>query len=1390
MKRIITCLLALAMLFSLFSPIAASEQPTSEKAGSSLGFSEENSLGALLNEAMEDEGSLDDGLDALIQSVHMEEKTATVSVMVPQPAILVVGIFDETTDAMLGCGVLNVDTGEEVREIALEIEIDAMPEFYRGKVFLLDRETNAPLSQVYCHEKTTRGYHEIAVARATDFPAEQVMNLDGNIETNFVVFHGDVLSVDMDQVTDQGNGSYTISNAPDAVRAMGEGDVLAAIHEDGSLLVVKAASVSVRGSSVEIRGASDLEAEDVFQMIKLDIDSEEYGLAEGCASGSRNVPGTYLADGEGTRADDPLHTTTWDVADGTLQMKRGDKDLPALGIAPTVTFQYYRSPGYGYYMGRIDYEITLEIDLSADEKEENKGGDDNKDDGEKVLFEWEPEISVPTPYPGVTIEGVAKIGLELELGASYNLKLAGSAGKEYFAGSGRWHEIRTAPRFFNEVEVQGSVALVFGMGVGVAFCDELVEFSLMGVAKLEGTASCVLSDDDREKIHICNVCIGIELSVGLAVEAELTLLFRELSLEMEILTKPVGKAHLCLEHHWPDSPYTGLGDLGPGMHFGWSECERYAYPVMLQVMDKERNPISNVTVRLFRESGEIAQAYAGVWRYLGPEEMVTDNGGVLNCYLESGSYIAAVGSSKIPFTVSEESNEIILIGDAVSPEIDRKEFRIHMNSRVAVGRNTPVRVTLGDEDVTERVEWNIENLSVAALDLGDEVTVSGIQIGTTQMTASMIADGQAYRVDQEIQVYEIIDEGTYYSMKWEFSSDYVLTISGEGGVSRSPWSAYNPRIEKIIIQEGITSIGGKIFEECVMLTCVQLPDSLKRIESQPFMGCISLEQITLPENLSEISGGAFRGCINLVSIDVDPDNPYFRIVDGFVLSKDGTKLLAAAQGAASVVHVPEGVTTIADSCFAGARITRLELPNSVAHIGSSAFLECELLESVTVYGSGYAAPITTGQSGFGIASFKACTSLKSVEFPSAMNAILGSAFRDCSQLERIEIPDHITYMDQAAFQVCESLKYVKLPKNLERLPAYTFEFCTELEEVVWPEELVYIGNQSFKKCTMLAEIVLPDSVTEIGQNAFYDCTGLSSIIFSKNLKKIGMNVFWGCESLTQVAFPDGLEFIGNFAFVDSGLISVVVPDSVTYLGSLAFQNTPLQDVTLGTGISEINMQTFARCEELTTLTIRGTLNKIGNLAFSGCNQLTDIYYGGSDWTAVEISDVAAQGNLENANIHYISRAVLTSAFSQRGAGEVSVTYTGLVPGRAYVLLMLREDGATITPDNLVYINQASASPEGTLSFSFTIGVSLDGARLCLIGADGTEHIEEKILIGDTNSDGKVNALDLVRLRQHLAGWDVTVAPGSADCNGDGKVSALDLILLRQHLAGWNVTLGR
>ena len=63
---------------------------------------------------------------------------------------------------------------------------------------------------------------------------------------------------------------------------------------------------------------------------------------------------------------------------------------------------------------------------------------------------------------------------------------------------------------------------------------------------------------------------------------------------------------------------------------------------------------------------------------------------------------------------------------------------------------------------------------------------------------------------------------------------------------------------------------------------------------------------------------------------------------------------------------------------------------------------------------------------------------------------------------------------------------------------------------------------------------------------------------------------------------------------------------------------------------------------------------------------------------------------------------------------------------------------------------------------------------------------DKTVAGDVNFDGKVDLLDLLVFRKHLAKQRVTACCFASDVNGDKMVDVEDLVLLKQYLAKYNV----
>ena len=87
------------------------------------------------------------------------------------------------------------------------------------------------------------------------------------------------------------------------------------------------------------------------------------------------------------------------------------------------------------------------------------------------------------------------------------------------------------------------------------------------------------------------------------------------------------------------------------------------------------------------------------------------------------------------------------------------------------------------------------------------------------------------------------------------SDDGTLTISGSDMPDYSygnngfyytynvPWYNQRDKIKKVIIENGVTSIGDYAFLDCSGLTSITIPNSVTSIKISAFMGCSALKLI-------------------------------------------------------------------------------------------------------------------------------------------------------------------------------------------------------------------------------------------------------------------------------------------------------------------------------------------------------------------------------------------------------------------------------------------------------------------------------------------------------------------------------------------------------------------
>jgi len=113
------------------------------------------------------------------------------------------------------------------------------------------------------------------------------------------------------------------------------------------------------------------------------------------------------------------------------------------------------------------------------------------------------------------------------------------------------------------------------------------------------------------------------------------------------------------------------------------------------------------------------------------------------------------------------------------------------------------------------------------------------------------------------------------NVKYTYPEEDVLVIEGQGALLGRRIKFYNENrvteIKKIIIQEGVTSIGDSCFSRYYpMLESIEIPSSVNSIGEGAFVGCHNLKEIILPSGLTCIPNNCFRECYNLKEI-ITPD---------------------------------------------------------------------------------------------------------------------------------------------------------------------------------------------------------------------------------------------------------------------------------------------------------------------------------------------------------------------------------------------------------------------------------------------------------------------------------------------------------------------------------------
>lgn len=1187
-----------------------------------------------------------------ITDIVMDGSHATVTYKSAEAADLVVACYTEDTQEMVTSGTVRVAA---TADGTAELTIENVPAFYVVKGFLLNEE-HAPLCNAYTKSLYTEAMDQIKQATTKDFEEDRVLNLDQNLDTNFMVVGEDVSLMQDETSTvyaDEDNQIYRFTNPGEELTSLKPGDVF--VYEDdlGGFVVAKVKEITWEGNTLVITGDPDFDPSEAFDVIKVD-DAAEAGDFIATHDENTGVPFAYdsidemendiISFDEENSAPSGATTITGGVTD---EIPLNDKTGGVKSIYGKIGYSVTGSVTYYFRRASLNLEY---LQLKAGAEAYLDGGFTvSTDDYLKIpLGHAQARLAAGT----LLLEIDAAFKMQVEVTGSVYLKA--SAESMITWENGKKDEDNTKSTFNAEagVKLEGKIYAGISLTAAVTTMGELLKTEAELSAGSELTLTLNNDDlsigaginmDKYDSKHSCAFCVDItgERNCILTVSIKI---WKYRLLENGKQTGDNEAKWTAFYLSWPmdDAYYSSDHD-----EFGWGSCPYRSYKVVVTAKNANGQALNAQGVKVYSRDADGKVEEVGAF----------DAKNTCKFFLPNGTYTiyAALNDSETYQTVTVDSKKaevelraVSAAGTALSGTCgENVNWKLTTDGQLIIsGSGAMYDYGIGMLGDTERAPW---------IDTQSKHPVKNLVVceGVTHI------GGYAFMGCTELESVEIADSVTSIGSAAFSSCESLISVSGGKEVSY---------------------IGTMAFTNCKALPAIELSNKLEGIEFSTFSGCESLQFIALPSSIEYIGMNAFKNCKKLTDV-VIPGSVEFGLISNGIF--EGCENLKSAAMQRGVTEIPQEMFK---SCT---NLETIDLPDTVKTIAKDAFVDCTKLKKVgylgseddwekitvaegnealtnaersyttekktfgscgsdltwtlddvgvlTIQGTGrmddysqvpwdtdkvqkvivkngvlsigayafYDCPNLTavqlpaGLYEIGNSAFAECPQLNSVQLPSSLTTLGDRVFRNDSGLLSINLPDSLTSIGARAFEGCRVLQSaITMPHNIVDVPRYLFYNCYKIPSVQLADSTQSIGEYAFRRCEELKSIKIPESVTSIGAGAFEWCSGLTEVVIPDGVTRIEDDTFKYSYNITSITLPKNLVSIGDDAFNQTKITSMELPESVIEIGDRAFMQTELTGkFVIPSGVTEIGKSLFEWCQELTEVVIPDGITSIGAYAF-------------------------------------------------------------------------------------------------------------------------------------------------------------------------------------------------
>ena len=392
----------------------------------------------------------------------------------------------------------------------------------------------------------------------------------------------------------------------------------------------------------------------------------------------------------------------------------------------------------------------------------------------------------------------------------------------------------------------------------------------------------------------------------------------------------------------------------------------------------------------------------------------------------------------------------------------------------------------------------------------------------------------------------------------------------------------------------------------------------------------NLAGIVIPASVTKLSC-LFWNNYNLSVLKVAENNPAYKSVGNIIYTKDGQTLVLAAKNLTEVT-IPSGVKTIGSWAF-----------RQNFNLKKVSFEEGIVLETIEDN------------------AFDSCGILTEITLPSTLRTLGEYVFICCFELKSITLPEGIKAIPTGAFTNCRSFTEISLPSTLESIGDFTFG-NTKLSVVKYNGtksgwDNINKGNNN-NDLDNAAVICMGSDPKEVYAPADKAAAAIATLesgtwenpnvctvkIISKEesdkdfLKEINEKMYSRWNEYVKVNLDlsvSGITEIPEKAFEGASLLGITLPNSLVSIKTKAFYSTlSLKKIVIPDNVRIIEAEVFYDCGYLVEITLPASLTNIGEYAFSGCDKLETVKYGGTkaQWEAIKANISEGNDKLTGANI--------------------------------------------------------------------------------------------------------------------------------------------------------------